>query len=294
MIVINIKGGLGNQLFQYALGRHLALIHNTSLALDVRGFQFDPLRSFRLNAFNISAEIVSPGQNVFQEKILRRLRSPKNPFNRFFQEKLITIRENGFPFEKEILNSPDNIFLDGYWQSEKYFQEIASVIRSDLTLVEQLPPHLDQLRNQICNTTSVSLHVRRGDYASDPTTTAFHGLYSPGWYAKAAEEIKKSVSNPHFFIFSDDYEWVKGNLNLNSPCTFIKPSPDGKEAQDLYLMSQCEHNIIANSSFSWWAAWLNNNPEKKVIAPARWFMGGNLDTRDLLPDSWIRMAPSAD
>lgn len=294
MIVINIKGGLGNQLFQYALGRHLALINNTSLVLDVRGFQFDPLRSFRLDAFNISAEIMSPSQNAFKEKILRRLRSPKNPFNSLFQEKLITIRENGFPFKKEILNSPDNTFLDGYWQSEKYFQEISSVIRSDLTLVEQLPPYLDQLRNQICSTTSISIHVRRGDYANDPATAAFHGLYSPGWYVNAAEEIKKSVSNPHFFIFSDDYEWVKRNLKLNSPCTFIEPSPDGKEAQDLYLMSQCEHNIIANSSYSWWAAWLNKNPGKKVIAPERWFMGGNLDTRDLLPNSWIRMAPDAD
>jgi hypothetical protein len=285
---MNLKGGLGNQLFQYALGRHLSLKLNTKLALDTSSFESDPLRTFRLNSFKVCAEVIPVRKNSLETKILKGLRSSRNPFNKLFQSKY-SIRENDFPFDANILNTPDNYFLDGYWQSEKYFKAIEETIRSDLTLVNELPPALKTIESQIQSNTSVSIHVRRGDYANNPVTTAFHGLYSAQWYINATKKIKSYITDPHFFIFSDDYEWVKNNLILDDPCTYIQPSTDGKEAYDLYLMSQCKHNIIANSSFSWWAAWLNQNQNKKVIAPARWFVGGHSDTRDLIPDNWIRM-----
>ena len=288
MIVMNLKGGLGNQLFQYALGRHLSLKLNTKLALDTSSFESDPLRTYRLNSFKICAEIIPPKPYSIKSKILKGLRSSRNPINKIFKSEN-SIRENDFPFDAGILNTPDNYFLYGYWQSEKYFKEIEEIIRLDLTLADELPPALKMLEDEIQNNTSVSIHVRRGDYANNPVTTAFHGLYSAQWYFNATQKMKGYVANPHFFIFSDDYEWVKANLILDAPCTYIQPSPDGKEAYDLYLMSRCKHNIIANSSFSWWAAWLNQNQNKKIIAPARWFVGGHSDTRDLIPDNWIRM-----
>jgi hypothetical protein len=289
MIIVNLKGGLGNQIFQYAVGRHLSIKLNVPLALDVSGFATDPLRNYRLDSFNIKAELVSPVTNSLQQKLINRFRSPKNPLNRLFQRKHQMVRENGFPFQENILNSPDNSYLDGYWQSEKYFLPIQEMIRQDLTLVQPLPPHLQELVKQIHNTNSISLHVRRGDYASNPVTTAYHGLYSTEWYANAAAQMQKDVSDAHFFIFSDDYEWVRSNIKLDGPCTFVQPSPDGQEAQDLYVMSQCKHNIIANSSFSWWAAWLNAHSNKKVIAPARWFVGDHSDTKDLIPQGWTRI-----
>ena len=289
MIVMNLMGGLGNQLFQYALGRHLSIKLNRPLALDISGFAADPLRNYRLDSFKITAQLVSPRTSSPQEKILDRFRDPKNPLNRFFQQKYSIIRENGFPYQAEILNSPDHSYLDGYWQTEKYFKSIEEIIRTDLTLTQDLPPHLQSVAKQIQDTNSVSIHVRRGDYASNPTTTAYHGLYSVEWYMNAIDHLQASISAAHFFIFSDDYEWVTANLKLSGPFTFIKPSPDGQEAQDLFLMSLCKHNITANSSFSWWAAWLNRNSHKKVIAPSRWFVGGHSDTKDLLPQGWLAL-----
>ena len=289
MIVMNLKGGLGNQLFQYALGRHLATIHNTTLALDASSFESDPLRNYRLDSFNVSADVLPPKANHFGKRIVNKLFSERNPIHRFFNKELPIVRENGFEFQPNILQSPDNVFLDGYWQSEQYFNAIAEIIRQDLTLTESLSADLKDLEQKIRSTNSVAVHVRRGDYASNPVTTAYHGLYPMDWYIKAAQELEKTLSDIHYFVFSDDYEWVKDNLKLAGSCTFIKPSPDGKEAQDLYLMSCCKHNITANSSFSWWAAWLNANPNKKVIAPAVWFMGAASNTKDLIPSTWMRM-----
>ena len=289
MIVMNLKGGLGNQLFQYALGRHLASIHNTTLALDVSGFESDPLRNYRLDSFNISATVLPPKTNSFAKRVVNKLLSEKNPIHRFFHQELPLIRENGFEFQPNILQTPDNVFLDGYWQTEQYFKPIAHLIRQDLTLAQPLPTQLQAIEKQIRSSSSIAVHVRRGDYASNPVTTAYHGLYPMDWYVKAAQEMEKDLSDVHYFVFSDDYEWVKNNLKLDAPCTFIKPSPDGKEAQDLYLMSCCKHNITANSSYSWWAAWLNANPNKKVIAPAVWFMGADSNTKDLIPANWLRM-----
>lgn len=289
MIVMNLKGGLGNQLFQYALGRHLASIHNTTLALDVSSFESDPLRNYRLDSFNISASVLPTKKNSFAKRVVNKFLSEKNPIHRFFHQELPLVRENGFEFQANILQSPDNIFLDGYWQTEQYFKPIANVIRQDLTLAQPLPAELKASEEQIRSSNSIAVHVRRGDYASNPVTTAYHGLYPMDWYVKAAQEMEKELRDVHYFVFSDDYEWVKENLKLDAPCTFIKPSPDGKEAQDLYLMSCCKHNITANSSYSWWAAWLNANPNKKVIAPAVWFMGANSNTKDLIPANWLRM-----
>ena len=295
MIVMNLNGGLGNQLFQYALGRHLSITHNTPLGFDISSVEADPNRHYRLDSFNISGTVMaikktSAGKRFNETSLINKFISDTNLLYRFFNQELTVIRENGFEFQANILKCPNNSFLEGYWQTEKYFKSIESIIRADLTLVNPLTPNLANLEDEITKSTSISIHVRRGDYASNPVTTAYHGLYAIDWYQMAIKEMEKSLGRQvHFFVFSDDYDWVKTNLKLDMPCTFIKPSPDGMEAQDLYLMSRCKHNITANSSYSWWAAWLNPNPNKKVIAPAKWFMGADSNTIDLIPPEWIKI-----
>lgn len=278
MIEITLKGGLGNQLFQYALGRHLSIINNTGLTLDISNLLADPMRNYRLDAFNLP-------NNIFIKK---------NGFlNKFISERILgrkkIISENGFDFNARILDCRDQTKLDGYWQTENYFKGIESVIRSDLTLKEALPSNLLALKEQIESSNSVSLHVRRGDYASNPATNAYHGLCPIEWYENSAMVMGEMVGKAHFYIFSDDELWAKANIKFNAPITYIPKGRDGEEAFDLTLMSYCKNNIIANSSFSWWGAWLNKNQSKKVIAPKKWFLGASHETKDLIPKGWIRL-----
>ena len=285
---MHLKGGLGNQLFQYALGRHLSLIHNSPLLLDIMSFDSDKLRNYRLDAFNICAHIAPPRYiNTFLRRLIAKIQF-RNPFKYYCASETFII-ENGFAFQPEILNCPEDTYLDGYWQSHRYFDAIAPIIRSDLTLKDPLSKYLSILKSEISSTNSVSIHVRRGDYANNPVTTNYHGLCSLDWYQQAFGKMQSLVKNAKYFVFSDDPDWVTANLKLNAPTAYILPSADGKEAHDLYLMSQCKHNIIANSSFSWWAAWLNPNTQKNIIAPKIWFSGADHDTKDLIPNDWIRI-----
>jgi hypothetical protein len=289
LIRMVLKGGLGNQLFQYALGRHLSLINNTKLLLDISSFKNDPLRSYRLGSFNLPHDVlISDDLNYLKNKVLNKIF--KNCFSRLsFLRNENYILEKSFKFRPEILNCHHNSQLDGYWQSQKYFQEIASIIKTDLTLKNLVSPHLNHLVKQILCSKSVSLHIRRGDYATNPVTAAYHGMCPIEWYDQALQKILELEGDVSIFVFSDDIEWAKNNLIVPVNTTFIEPSASGKEAEDLYLMSLCKHNIIANSSFSWWAAWLNPNIEKIIIAPAKWFSGANHDTKDLIPSDWIQL-----
>lgn len=289
MIVMRLKGGLGNQLFQYALGRHLSLLKNTGLTLDTSSFKTDDLREFRLSCFEISATnsnrlpfFATDGRAKHLNKVFQAI---QGLFSKPFQ----IIKENGFEFDPMIFNCSDQAYLDGYWQSAKYFEQIAETLRKDLRLKSPLTGKLSEIAKAIQSTNAVSVHVRRGDYVSNPTTTAYHGVCSVEWYVEAAQLIESKVPNPIFYVFSDDYEWVKANLHFSVPTFFVPPSPDGQECNDMHVMSLCKHHIIANSSFSWWGAWLNPNPEKMVIAPKQWFVAGPQKTNDLIPSSWIRL-----
>jgi hypothetical protein len=290
MIIVRLKGGLGNQLFQYAMGRMLALHHQTSLILDTAEFARDPLRNYRLDSFQIDAKPSNQFWFFPENRIGRRFNPLLQAFRKVTSHPIALIREARFSFEPQALLTPNYSYLDGYWQSEKYFTSIEDQLRNDLCLSIRLNTAQAVLAGQINQDPfAVALHVRRGDYVADPATTAFHGLCSIEWYQQAADLILKQVPSAHFYIFSDDYEWVKNNLKLPVLMRFIEPSPDGQEAIDLHLMSLCQHNIIANSSFSWWGAWLNANPNKIVIAPQRWFAAGHQDTSDLIPEKWIRL-----
>jgi len=295
MIVVKIIGGLGNQLFQYALGRCVAYRYNTEFKLDISGFANYPLRTYSLRPFCIREDIVQPG-DIGLLKYDAKDMSFLTWASRFFRnrrqtrEYLSIIKEPHFYFWPKIfkLELSGNIYLDGYWQSEKYFKDIAHILRKEIVLKESIEDKFSNLIGRINNTNSVSIHIRRLDYVTNPTTYRTHGVCSLDYYMKAVKMLERVVSKPHFFIFSDDVRWARENIRLMYPTDFVSRNGIGAH-EDMILLSKCKHHIIANSSFSWWGAWLNNNPEKIVIAPQKWFNDQSINTKDLIPESWIRI-----
>lgn len=290
MILVRIIGGLGNQMFQYAAGRQLAATHHTVLKLDISDFQDYSLHDYGLSVFNIKELIATPEEiqllkepesGSFKKKIKKLLRCPS-------RVKTTHIREKQYHFDPEILTLPDSVYLDGYWQSEKYFFNIADIIRNEFTVKLPQADKNRQLAQQITSCESVSLHVRRGDYVTDAKTNTIHGTCDLDYYAQCIERLSQQVHHPCFFIFSDDPEWAEKNLKITHPATFVAHNGPGKNYEDLRLMSQCRHHIIANSSFSWWGAWLGQHPNTSVYAPKRWFNSPSFNTKDLLPEVWIQ------
>ncbi|MDO8208683.1 MAG: alpha-1,2-fucosyltransferase [Gallionella sp.] len=292
MILFHIIGGLGNQMFQYAAGRALALERGQSLKLDIAGFVGYGLhQGFELQrVFNIPAEIATETEvrNILGWQIapgIRRMMA--RPGMAAFRRRGFVV-EPCFHYWSEIKKVPENCYLAGYWQSEKYFQEVASVIRSDFTFKSPLLNKNAECAKQINQVNAVSLHVRRGDYANNPKTAATHGLCSLDYYRAAIQHVSEQAQNPHFFVFSDDIAWVKNNLKIDYPHQYVEHNYGEESYNDMRLMSMCKHHIIANSSFSWWGAWLNPRADKIVVAPKRWF-ASQTDVRDLLPQGWVRL-----
>lgn len=290
MIIVKMIGGLGNQLFQYALGRTIAHKKNTSLKIDITPFKTYNLHKYALGNFNII-------ENFATEEEIRRLKYPSGM--RFLPSKLIqaskpyynrsSVKEKTFNFDKNIAKVPQDVYLDGYWQSEKYFVDIGDIIRNEFIVTSPQEGLNQALADQIKSCESVSLHIRRGDYVSNSNTNMIHGTCDIDYYMRCIECITKTVENPHFFVFSDDIEWARLNLKLPYPITFIDNNGPEKNYEDLRLMTQCRHNIIANSSFSWWGAWLNKNPYKIVVAPKNWFNTNERSTKDLIPGGWYQI-----
>lgn len=251
MIIAKLTGGLGNQMFQYANGKAVSMRKNSSLFLDISWYKGRIDRQYMLNFFNIEAKIVSR-LNIIWTKL----------------------------FHKEN-------YLEGNWQSEKYFKDIKDIIRKEFEIKEILSDNNKTILDNILSENSVSVHLRGGDYVRGKKSN-FHGVCSPGYYQEAFKKIRESVESPHFFIFTDDLEWAQKHIELPEP-NFIISKKDNKPYEELFLMSKCKHNIIANSTFSWWGAWLNNNPSKIVISPTKWFNDRNVDSKDIIPESWIKM-----
>jgi hypothetical protein len=291
MIIVKLNGGLGNQMFQYSLGRQLAFKNKTILKLDIQGFKDYKLRNYDLNCFNILENIATPedlsGVILPSEGLISKFgKHTRVKLKGIPQIKFI--KEPKFNFQQAILNLGDNVYLDGYWQSEKYFSDIKELIRKDFTIKNIPDPINESIMKEITECESVSIHIRRGDYVSDPTTNQFHGFLGLEYYKRSMQLMLEKVDNPHFFVFSDDTEWASENLKTDSPITYIKHN-GAKNYEDMRLMSTCKHHIIANSSFSWWGSWLSTNEEKIIIAPKKWFNANTLDTKDLYLDSWTKM-----
>jgi len=200
-------------------------------------------------------------------------------------------RQRNIYFEPEFLSVPNHVYLHGFWQSEKFFSGIEGMLRQEFTLSPPPTALFDQMSAAIAGATAVSLHVRRGDMVNDPETNRLHGICGLDYYKLAVEYIAERVAQPHFFIFSDDPDWVKENLDLKFPATVVSYNKSLQDYEELLLMSQCQHHITANSSFSWWGAWLNPKPDKIVVSPQQWFgaFAYDHDTKDLSPDRWTRL-----
>ncbi|RYY08114.1 MAG: alpha-1,2-fucosyltransferase [Sphingobacteriaceae bacterium] len=281
MVITKLVSGLGNQLLQYAMGKQLAIARNVPLRLDVSFFEDQDLRSYKLNNFNINAKIASDAeiepfrkninayqklhqQTSFYAKVYRNLEPlvfPKHTKN-YFKESTWWI------LEPEIYKTPSDIYIEGYWQHYKYYENLKPLILEELTLKKQLDDNAQNWLTSIkSDQGSVAVHIRRGDYVSDPGANYLMGVLPVNYYNKAISYIKQKVSNPTFYFFSDDLDWVKHNIQTDASNFYVNGNLD---YVDLNLMRHCNHQIIANSTFSWWGAFLNRNPDKIVVAPQQW------------------------
>lgn len=288
MIIIKLGGGVGNQLFQYAFGRNIEILNKTEVKFDLSWFEQYKERAHKLKHFNAVEKIASSAEIIKLNKY--RKKSGRLAFfhNFFVADDSIYIKQKQFEFIPQILKIMNPLYLDGHWQSEKYFKGIENIIKKEITLKETPRNYFKQMSAKIEKINSVSIHIRRGDYITMQKAIDIIGVCPIDYYYKAVNKLIKKIKYPTFFIFSDDIEWVKKNLEINSPMIFVSNNTIA-DYEELILMSKCKHNIIANSSFSWWGAWLNENPQKIVIAPKNWFKDKSINTKDLVPENWLKI-----
>lgn len=295
-VTVALYGGLGNQLFQYATGLSMAKHYGASLALDlswfeaVHGMQNTTIRNFALKAFAIQAELKTgefpelSEQSIFKRlitKILRRIGLDA------LQGNIYT--EKGFRFDPKIFHLNCPIWLNGYWQSPKYFENLGHDIHSAIGRPQNLSSESTAMLEKISAAQSICAHVRRGDYVTNQHASEMHGLCNVDYYRKGIRLVSADLSNPHCFVFSDDPQWVRENFDVGIPITVVDINDADNAHQDLWLMAACRRFVIANSSLSWWGAFLGMDHGKIVVAPKNWFADKKLDTSDLIPDEWIRV-----
>lgn len=284
MIIIELNGGLGNQLFQYACARHIATKLNTDLKIDPYGLARanetgNIYRPFSLQQFKIAASIATPDE-------VKRLKYPFGICSkawRFVSRRIL--RNFIVHWNPNVLKAHDNTYLSGYFQSERYFEDISDTVRKELQLAHPLSPEASVFADMIEHDERppISLHVRRGDYVTHPD---FGGIADEAYYARAIAMIRSKVPDAHFYIFSDDIPWCKENIDIADAVFVSSTLPD---YETLHLMSRCNHHIIANSTFSWWGAWCNARTDKIVIAPTRWSNMHEAWYHDIIPSQWIRV-----
>jgi hypothetical protein len=282
--IVRFLGGLGNQMFQYAFYRALAQTFRDVKA-DVTGYKNYPLHNgLELeNIFDISLNKAAPFyvklyDTANRDWYLRKMRRMLGLKQAYKEE------QKPFQFDAKIFSYAGPALYWGYWQNEDYFTSIEQQIRKAFRFKKPLDQRNTVLLTSIQKSSSVSIHIRRGDYLKDPI---LGGLCTIDYYQAAIALIGSKVNNPDFFIFSDDMDWCRTNITTTYPTTFISGNEGANSYIDMQLMSNCKHNIIANSSFSWWAAWLNNNPGKMVIGPKKWINSD--EPNQLLPAAWIKI-----
>jgi hypothetical protein len=289
VVIVRVVGGLGNQMFQYACARAEALRCNGQLLLDLSAFKQYRLHQYGLDSFCITAPAAT-GMLQTGSRLHASLR-------RFGLSRQLQMRLQGVCYIKE----PDNmalqprmqgnhakIYLDGYWQNEAYFADASDIIRAEFQLPR--PGFAPNVRTLLDNDLPiVSLHIRRGDYVTNPMANAVHGVLHLDYYRDAIEMLVKHLGERfQIVVFSDDIEWARQKLICSQPLYFI-PGSTVTPHEDLHMMASCDHHIIANSSFSWWGAWLNPSASKIVIAPKRWFIAPQFRNRDICPPSWVQI-----
>lgn len=295
MVITRLMGGLGNQMFQYALGRALALRHGVPLKVDLdfllresRAIPDTTPHDYNLPHFRITAEPASAGE-------VARLRLPKaRGWRRAVRRAQLTLApatlthvvERSLAFDPRVLRAGPDVYLEGYWQSPHYFEHAATQVRDDFELREAPDARNAALLQEIARGESVAVHVRRGDYLSSPGAARVHGACGLDYYAAALQFIGGRLREPRFFLFSDDPDWVRANLKVPGPATTVTGNA-ARPWEDIRLMRACRHFVIANSSFSWWGAWLSTAPGKVVVAPRRWGLAPDLNVATRHPPGWI-------
>ncbi|PST85893.1 alpha-1,2-fucosyltransferase [Photobacterium sp. NCIMB 13483] len=281
MLKIEIIGGLGNQLFQYATALSIAKRNNTQLVVDVSVMDNYDVHPLRLNKLKCTSKFININHYI-KNTIYNKKMAMINP---------LVYKERKLTFDSNIFSVNKYSYLYGYFQSEKYFIDIRDVLLDEFDLMDESKEKNKDLIDMITRKNSISLHIRRGDYLSNEAANKTHGICDQTYYEKAIKVLEKKGrvdDNTIFYVFSDDIDWCKENINFGLNTKYIEGSSLEPEV-DMYLMSLCENNIIANSTFSWWAAWLNRNKTKIVIAPEKWFVNENMDDSTLIPNSWIRL-----
>lgn len=285
MIITEITGGLGNQLFQYAAGFSLAVRHQTELKINVQFKEGDTVRSLGLSHFNAilhqaNAEEIN---NLYPSTVFERITQRLLPtqLKKYYLEK-------EFSYQHRFEQLGSNVYLKGYWQSELYFSSIKEKIRSVFTLA---PAHYIKAATfieELNQMNSVAIHIRKGDYLIPPYSSYYANI-DLNYYNQAIALLNSRFTALKLFVFTDDVNWVKSNLHLNLPYTLVSTIYTNTMYEDFKGMQSCKYHIIANSSFSWWTAWLSERTDKVVVAPQKWFNHGPSDTQDLLPKSWLTL-----
>ena len=284
MVIIKIWGGIGNQLFLYALYRAF-LENGRDSRLDTsyydyfkshNGYELEKVFDIKSN-YATRAESQSLGSIKLDliSRVLRKLFGPKK--THYIQDIY-----KDFGYNDTILDK-DNAYIQGYFQSEKYFTHIEEILRTELVFKIPLDDENQKIADVMNEHNSVSIHVRRGDYLQ--AKDGLGGVCSIVYYKNAVREIEDKIQNPLFVVFSNDIAWCRENLKLKD-CIYVENNSGENSYRDMQLMSLCKHNIIANSSFSWWGAWLNRNPDKIVIAPEKWFNTTKINGQDIVPEKW--------
>lgn len=300
MIIVRLQGGLGNQMFQYAAGLRLAMNNRTELKLDLQTLldrkprENLMFRDYDLDLFQIPEPKATPAET---RKFLRITDPGARSFSERIEDKLVRrylFQEQTFHFDPQVMRLPARTYLDGYFQNEKYFADIESTVRERFQFpfaARELPDHTRTLVERIQATNSVCVNVRRGDYVSNPISAQYHGVCGIDYFANAAAWFGERLPTPSFFVFSDDPDWCRDNLKLPGETSFVGSEYNGPRFfNKFWLMSQCKHFIIPNSSFGWWAAWLANHPVKQVLRPSNWFRAPEVRDVDICPSSWVKIA----
>lgn len=293
MIIVRMSGGLGNQIFQYATARSIALKNQTDLFFDCSYFRGISYRPLLFNRFNIVGDQISPDQEDWlNEPFLWS--KPKKLVFRIAQKIPLVGRRPRYIVDKPpkfnnlVMRAPSNSYLVGYWQCHEYFSDIGDILGKELRPTEKLSNRSKEIVDIINSSNSVAISVRRGDYLL-PHNSNFFGVCGKQYYQDAVQYILNQQSNVKIFLFSDDIRWVKSNLKFEAPCIYVEHTAAHEKHVDLFLMSRCQHFVISNSSFAWWGAWLGMNKNKIVVAPKKWYVSPSMDDKHLVPRDWVRL-----
>lgn len=278
-------------MFQYAAARAVAIRCGADLVLDLSWFGTVADRHYALEPFRVNSRIQGGGQAAHgaATRILKKIAFELTKKSGKYKQGVPVFQEKHFHFDPKVLNVQAPVCMDGYFQSEKYFADCHSAIAAEFTLAQPPGVLAQEMLEKISASQSICLHVRRGDYVTNAAANAFHGTCSLDYYREGLRRVSEGLLNPHCFVFSDDPEWVRTNFRPALPITVVDINGPEDAHEDIRLMMECKHFVIANSSFSWWGAWLGRAENKRVVAPVQWFHDSRNDTKDLIPEQWQRI-----